>query len=377
LDGWRAFAVALVLLDHAADAIVIFLRKFGVALPFVDHTFKEHLGRAGVHIFFSLSGYLITLRMLQEESSSGAVSLRNFYTRRLFRIQPAALVYLAVVACLGLAQVVRISPVHWLSALLCYANFSAASATWYTGHFWSLSIEEHFYLLWPALFVSAAPWLRLRASLVLAVALSVWMFLLMKFQWNLSYVAVRTDFEAQWLVWGCVAALCSRSELGTRVMRHLAHPISLCIPLTIPVLPRVGTTHRLETPAPDALRVCRVHATPVCHHVCARRWRVGAVAGAPAVPLDRTPLLQPLFMADAVSGVGVSGRAPHGNPADLPVELGSEPGCGLPESLPRRATDDPPRTPLQCQVAAARVHMHRDHQSAACSIVSALDVGIL
>jgi len=236
LDGWRTFAVTLVLLDHAADAIVACARKLGLALPYVDHVYKEHLGRAGVHLFFSLSGYLITLRMLQEERSHGAVSLRNFYARRLFRIQPAALTYLAVVGALGLAQIVRVAPSHWWSALLCYANFNAAAETWYTGHFWSLSIEEHFYLLWPALFVGTSPALRLRMSLGLAAALSAWMFVLMKFQWKLSYFSVRTDFEAQWLVWGCVAALCSRSERGARVLGRLAHPLTRCLPLALPVL---------------------------------------------------------------------------------------------------------------------------------------------
>jgi peptidoglycan/LPS O-acetylase OafA/YrhL len=86
LDGWRAVAIIAVLINHD--------------MSWLPTSQIHKFGRPGVDLFFSLSGILICTRLLEEEQISGKISLRNFYIRRIFRIQPAALVYLACVSLL-------------------------------------------------------------------------------------------------------------------------------------------------------------------------------------------------------------------------------------------------------------------------------------
>ncbi len=112
-------------------------------------------GILGVRCFFTISGFLITWLMIQEERKRGSVSLKNFYARRALRILP---VYFAGLAALALAQMsgwFDQSAKVWLQLLTFTRNFHqtghldpAASA-----HFWSLAVEEQFYLVWPPVFL--------------------------------------------------------------------------------------------------------------------------------------------------------------------------------------------------------------------------------
>jgi peptidoglycan/LPS O-acetylase OafA/YrhL len=101
---------------------------------------------------------LITSKLLEEEESSGRISLPNFYLRRAFRILPAAIVYLTSIALLAALGLIYVSRMEWFASLFFYRNYSSLyhidqtlGLPWFTTHFWSLSLEEHFYLLLPAL----------------------------------------------------------------------------------------------------------------------------------------------------------------------------------------------------------------------------------
>lgn len=133
LDGLRAISITLVLLSHL------------VQLGHIPQTVLGSYGKLGVHVFFVLSGFLITSLLLQEHQRTGTISLPNFYLRRAFRIFPAAFVFLAVVSVLYWRQI------HWLhlAAAFFYVANMDATRPWIFGHLWSLSIEEQFYLLWP------------------------------------------------------------------------------------------------------------------------------------------------------------------------------------------------------------------------------------
>jgi len=98
----------------------------------------------GVDIFFVISGFLITSRLIAE-SKGDRVDLKSFYIRRVFRILPVALVYLAF---LGMFHLL-VSGTELLSCLTFWRNVALVSEPSYTGHFWSLSVEEQFYLAWP------------------------------------------------------------------------------------------------------------------------------------------------------------------------------------------------------------------------------------
>lgn len=218
LDGWRAVAVLFVLLDHGGDPLLKMLHLDAQAARYA----KEAIGLAGVHLFFALSGYLITSRMLDEACQHGSVNLKQFYLRRMFRIQPAAIFFLLCAGLLGLLGVIRVSTVGWSSSLLGVGNLTSDWQTWSTGHFWSLAVEEHFYLLWPAAFIVLGRH-RFRGAIALALAVALWRFVALKFQLTMSSnFAVRTDIQSEWLLWGCVAALAERHQHGARIVHAMS-----------------------------------------------------------------------------------------------------------------------------------------------------------
>ena len=143
LDGLRAVAVAAVAYSH-------WLPDWQFGLPF----------GAGVHLFFVLSGFLITriLLALRQAPDRGA-AIARFYARRALRLFPAF--YLV----LGLAWIADVPLVRdtwaWHAAYLSNVRI-ASEAQWlgHVSHFWSLAVEEQFYLLWPWLLLATpARWL--------------------------------------------------------------------------------------------------------------------------------------------------------------------------------------------------------------------------
>jgi peptidoglycan/LPS O-acetylase OafA/YrhL len=79
-------------------------------------------GGYGVLVFFAISGFLITTRILEEERLCGVFEIRRFYIRRFFRIQPAALSYLAVIGLLLAFHVFQDSWYLWIAALFLFVN---------------------------------------------------------------------------------------------------------------------------------------------------------------------------------------------------------------------------------------------------------------
>lgn len=150
LDGLRAISISLVVVSHLA-------KWRHISLPVLSS-----YGEFGVHVFFVLSGYLITSLLLNEYRRTSTISLADFYLRRAFRIFPAALVFLAVVVILYWRQM------HWYhvaAAVFYLANLDLARP-WIFGHLWSLSIEEQFYLIWP---FAVKRWHRYRTPILIGV----------------------------------------------------------------------------------------------------------------------------------------------------------------------------------------------------------------
>lgn len=148
IDGLRAIAVAAVVLYHAG---------LGGA------------GFVGVDVFFVISGYLITALLLRERERTGRIDLADFYARRVRRIFPAGIaVILAVLACVPMlpesAKQGVIASAGAASLFGANVYFQLATGGYFTGdasqfpllHLWSLSVEEQFYLLWPALVMLGA-----------------------------------------------------------------------------------------------------------------------------------------------------------------------------------------------------------------------------
>jgi peptidoglycan/LPS O-acetylase OafA/YrhL len=142
LDGWRAVSIVLVLGAHSAT-VAGFPPHLGTLFNWL---FDSNLG---VRFFFIISGFLITWLLLIESDQRGRASLRLFYIRRALRILPVYLAFLSVIAALQFLTAYNQNARTWIGNLTFTTNFVGAG--WTTGHLWSLSVEEQFYLLWPAL----------------------------------------------------------------------------------------------------------------------------------------------------------------------------------------------------------------------------------
>ena len=154
LDGLRAASLACVLLAHLSGTRHFF--RWGIL---------EIYGNFGVRVFFVISGYLITTLLLKEHQRTGRISLKDFYVRRAYRILPAAYAFMLVAI---VAEWHALSWTNLLAALTYLSNYYHGGR-WTLGHLWSLSVEEQFYLLWPALL---AVFFRKRLWLVAALLLS-------------------------------------------------------------------------------------------------------------------------------------------------------------------------------------------------------------
>jgi peptidoglycan/LPS O-acetylase OafA/YrhL len=198
LDGWRAVAIAAVMLWHATGIKAI-----------------NRLADGGVTIFFGISGLLITSRLLEELRRAGRVSLRAFYVRRAFRILPPYYVYLAAMALLmALGQPVATRR-EFASCLVFLRNYLPEPPDHpqriYTMHFWSLAIEEHFYLLWPGLLVALGPRRARWWAVGLGLAVAAWRCVDLRFHLfdrliPHSLPGFRTDMRLDGLLWGAAAA---------------------------------------------------------------------------------------------------------------------------------------------------------------------------
>jgi peptidoglycan/LPS O-acetylase OafA/YrhL len=210
LDGWRAVAILGVMICHACDAL---FHADGTFPNPTLHALTRH-GALGVDIFFGISGFLICSRLLGEHRRNHHVNLKRFYLNRFFRILPPYLTYLGGLAVLASFSLVVITPRVWWSCLFFYRNYlpSMQGGGFYTGHFWSLSVEEHFYLLWPGMLVCLGIARARRAVVVLAGAIALWRVWEFRHQWLAHWIPglgffPRTDIRLDGLLWGCWMAL--------------------------------------------------------------------------------------------------------------------------------------------------------------------------
>ena len=207
LDGWRAVAILGVLWVHDLKGAIA-----GHSLvPY------QNIGEYGVHLFFAISGILITTRILEEESLCGFFDIKKFYIRRIFRIQPAAWVYLALIGFLMASGVVTTTLWrHWFAALGMYENFIYNGSAhdyqgFFVGHFWTLAVEEHFYILL-SLFLLLVKRYRLAALVGIFVGLMA-LRMYAESHGYLNEVTVRrTYYELPGLVYGACFAVALRID---------------------------------------------------------------------------------------------------------------------------------------------------------------------
>jgi peptidoglycan/LPS O-acetylase OafA/YrhL len=233
LDGIRACAVMLVFVAHAG---------LKGRVP----------GEFGVTVFFFLSGYLITTLLRVEHEQSGAISFRAFYLRRVLRIFPpfylalAAATVLWLVGALGSLPAER--PAFRLDGLLAQAffltNYYIVQFGWWIGHaqgtwiFWSLAVEEHFYLAFPLVYLLLLRFVpaRRRQALVLAglcaLVLAWRLVLVFALGATKDRTYVATDTRIDSILFGCILAVFAnpvldRTRLSDSALKYVLAPLAV------------------------------------------------------------------------------------------------------------------------------------------------------
>jgi peptidoglycan/LPS O-acetylase OafA/YrhL len=279
IQALRAVAVGAVVLHHGWPAVA-------------------PAGYMGVDVFFVVSGFLITALLLREHRRTGRIELGAFYLRRARRILPAAAVVLLAVAAATLALVPQRDWADWfrqiVASALYYENWQLAAdsqtpayadlASTPVQHYWSLSVEEQFYLVWPLLLILAIWYARRRGRAIMPVLLVVLgavtavsfvhSVLLTAADHNLAYfstVARTWEFGA-----GGVLALLAASPLaGRETLRTVVSWTGLAL-IVVPIL-----TFRDAQAFPGLWAVLPVAGTMavIWAGMPATRWSTGRLAG--------------------------------------------------------------------------------------------------
>jgi len=192
------------------------LRAVAVLAVIADHVLgRPQGGFVGVDVFFVISGYLITGLLLREHARTGSISFRGFYARRVRRIMPNALLTLVVTvgatavlvggdrlaATVKDAVAAALTVVNWRFAMQGTDYFAQGLPPSPAQHFWSLSVEEQFYFVWPWLMLgllalvarrASARSGRVRGTWVLGVAMGV--VVVASFAWALHQSASQPSF---------------------------------------------------------------------------------------------------------------------------------------------------------------------------------------
>jgi peptidoglycan/LPS O-acetylase OafA/YrhL len=200
LDGLRAISILIVLVAHIG---------FDKIVP----------GGLGVTIFFFVSGFLITRILVGEQNKSdGNIELGGFYIRRFLRLMPALAVFVLGSWALMTPFGGKPLPAQIGAASLYFMNYYqvlGAQFGWDRllvpwGHLWSLAVEEHFYLVFPAALAVFGRTHSSRLALIVGVILAsaLWRVFIIHFLgWDSEYTYQATECRLESLAWGCLLAV--------------------------------------------------------------------------------------------------------------------------------------------------------------------------
>lgn len=243
INGLRALSICLVILYHLS-------MKFGVFYYFETYTWLKPItnllqdGHLGVNVFFVISGFLITTLLLNEEANTKTISVKNFFIRRTLRIFPAYYFMLLVYFILQLLGYMQISNSSWFTALT-YTKYFNWNLDWVTSHGWSLSIEEHFYLFWPFVFLGGE---LFRKRITIFIILLVPFIRIFSHYYPIDWINELTFFERiDAIAIGCLFAL-YKNEILNVLGKHLRWLFytSLVLLVIIPYVPELTKVLHLD-----------------------------------------------------------------------------------------------------------------------------------
>jgi peptidoglycan/LPS O-acetylase OafA/YrhL len=223
LDGLRAGSIVLVMAAHV-------LHSYSDDYHSLANEIQHDAGRLGVLTFFVISGYLITYLLFREWQKRDSIDLKAFYTRRVLRIFPAFFTYLGVIAALAAVGIIATTRGDLLLAATFMKNYKAFFdvATnpdeLFVRHFWTLALEEQFYLFWPMTFllvgIARASRVALAIVLISPIMRIATYFLFPGLRGNL---AMMLHCAADPIMAGCLAALWQNESRVENVLARLSH----------------------------------------------------------------------------------------------------------------------------------------------------------
>jgi peptidoglycan/LPS O-acetylase OafA/YrhL len=214
LDALRFFAFLGVFVFHAAPKYIEFYQAAG-APRWLSNLLISAFGAGafGVDLFFALSAYLITSLLLRERIATGALDLRGFYLRRILRIWPLYLAFVAFAAIFGLIIPSQHLPLHYVAAYCLLAGnwsyvFYGLPAS-FAIPLWTISIEEQFYLAWPLAIRKASVRTISAIAISLLVIANAWRMWLAISAGSIDAMEYNTFTRLDPIAWGVLIALFS------------------------------------------------------------------------------------------------------------------------------------------------------------------------
>lgn len=161
----------------------------------------------------------------EQVEAYGFISLRSFYIRRIFRILPAAYAYLGLIALLSAAGLLAVSNGDLSRAAFFYSNYIEPNS-WFVGHFWSLAIEEHFYLLWPPILLIVGRKRAVWACITLILVSLVLRYLALDNLPEGSDLPGYTQFRLDALMFPCILAVLLRNPEKAKWFANAMKPLA-------------------------------------------------------------------------------------------------------------------------------------------------------
>jgi peptidoglycan/LPS O-acetylase OafA/YrhL len=311
LDGLRALAVILVFAHHVDQS----------ALPG---------GFVGVDVFFVISGYLITWLLLQEHDRLGGIDLARFYGRRALRLYPA-LIVLVILASIAAAVRGLGSPAADGAGAATYVTDIYANIATHPSlvlHTWSLSVEEQFYLLWPAVLILSLrrgwPVTKVIVSAI-AASIAITLFFGVSPRPHVAFVQFLPTSHIAELGGGALLAVALRSAPPSALLKRLSGPAVAAGALALLLVAELTlAAHWWAFPA-----VALICWPPVAHLVIHRESSISrAFSSRSAVWLGERSYgfylyHYPILMLLVLAGASVTVRIAIGLPLTLAVTAAS------------------------------------------------------
>jgi len=264
LNGLRAIAALAVVISH----ITLGLDEFGLNSKIFGtgqdgHASGLALAGHGVTIFFTLSGFLITFLLLKEKEVTRRVKVRDFYMRRILRIWPLYYLYflVCIATIIGFGLSFHASSLPFYVFLAANIPFIVGKALPFLAHYWSLGVEEQFYLFFPQLAKRSNKKLLKIALALICILLSVKFFLWVLYRnygMELPFIAIsETRFHTmlvgvvgailfyykiplffsitthrvtQFLAWACIVLIAAnRFHIASVIDGELVSLVAICL----------------------------------------------------------------------------------------------------------------------------------------------------